>query len=64
MKISALCADLSSNCLGRAYLLVKILQRRYDVNIVGPLFGDRIWEPVANDKSITYKYMKIMGKFK
>ena len=64
MKISILTPDLSHNCLGRAYLLAKILQRRYEVEIVGPIFGDGIWEPVANDKSIEYKSVKISGRFK
>ena len=64
MKISILSPDLSHNCLGRAYLLAKILQRRYDVEIVGPMFGEEIWEPVANDKSIKYKFVKISRRFK
>lgn len=64
MKISILTPDLSHNCLGRAYLLVKILQRHYKVEIVGPIFGDGIWEPVDDDKSITYKSVKIRGRFK
>jgi glycosyltransferase involved in cell wall biosynthesis len=64
MKISILSPDLSDNCLGRAYLLAKILQRRYEVAIVGPIFGNGIWEPVADDKSITYKSVKIGGRFK
>ncbi|MCK4734615.1 MAG: glycosyltransferase family 4 protein [Methanophagales archaeon] len=64
MKISILTPDLSHNCLGRAYLLAKILQRHYEVEIVGPIFGDVIWKPVANDRSITYKSVKIRGRFK
>lgn len=64
MKISILTPALSRNCLGRAYLLAKILQRHYEVEIVGPIFGDGIWEPVANDESITYKSVKIHGRFK
>jgi len=64
MKISVLTPDLSHNCLGRAYLLAKILQRRYEVEIVGPVFGDGIWGPVANDKSITYKSVEIYGRFR
>mgnify|MGYP001034947355 CR=1 FL=1 len=64
MKISILTPDLSHNCLGRAYLLAKILQRHYEVEIIGPRFGDGIWEPVANDKSIKYKSVKIRGRFK
>jgi len=64
MKISILTPDLSHNCLGRAYLLAKILQRHYEVEIVGPIFGNGIWKPVADDKSITYKSVKIGGRFK
>ena len=64
MKISILTPDLSHNCLGRAYLLAKILQRQCEVEIVGPMFGDGIWEPVADDKSIPYKFVKICGRFK
>ena len=50
MKISILSPDLSHNCLGRAYLLAKVLQRHYKVEIIGPVFRYGIWEPVANDK--------------
>jgi glycosyltransferase involved in cell wall biosynthesis len=64
MKISILTPDLSLNCLGRTYLLAKILQRHYEVEIVGPIFGDGIWEPVADDKTIEYKSVKISGRFK
>ena len=64
MKISILTPDLSHNCLGRAYLLAKILQRHYEVEIIGPMFGAGIWEPVANDKSIIYKAFKISGRLK
>ncbi len=64
MKISILTSDLSDNCLGRAYLLAKILQRHYEVEIVGPQFREGIWEPVAHDKSITYKTVKISGRLK
>ena len=64
MKISILTPDLSHNCLGRAYLLAKILQRHYEVEIIGPMFGEGIWEPVANDKSIIYKAVKISGRLK
>ena len=42
MKISILTPDLSHNCLGRAYLLAKILQRHYEVEIIGPVFGNGI----------------------
>ena len=61
MKISVLVPDLSNNCLGRAYLLAKILQIDYEVEIVGPLFGDKIWPPVVEDKTIPYKFIKSSG---
>lgn len=58
MKISILSCDLSHNCLGRAYLLAKILQKRYKVEIIGPILEKGIWDPVKNDKSIKYKIIK------
>lgn len=64
MKISILAPDLSDNCLGRAYLLAKIIQRHYEVEIIGPIFGEAIWKPVADDKSIEYKSVKISGRLK
>ena len=64
MKISILAPALSHNCLGRAYLLAKVLQRRYEVEIIGPVFGNGVWKPVADDRSITYKSVKIYGRFK
>jgi len=64
MKISVLTPDLSHNCLGRAYLLAKILQRHYDVEIVGPILGEGIWKPVADDKTIEYKSVKVGRGFK
>ena len=64
MKISLLNADLSNNCLGRTYLLAKVLQRNYDVEIIGPILGDKIWQAVAQDKSIQYKSVKLKGVIK
>jgi len=59
MKISILTPDLSHNCLGRAHLLAKILQRQYEVEIVGPMFNDKIWEPLADMDNIHYSTFKI-----
>lgn len=56
MKISVLTPDLSNNSLGRAWLLAKILQRRYEVEIIGPIFESSIWEPVQSEFS--YKGVK------
>ncbi len=62
MLISILTPDLSHNCLGRAYLLAKILQRHYEVEVIGPIFGTGIWKPVANDRTITYKTIQLRGR--
>jgi len=59
MKIAILSPDLSHNGLGRAYLLAKVLERRYEVEVVGPLFGDEIWQPLAEDTSVHYKWTKL-----
>lgn len=47
--ITVLTPDLSHNCLGRAHLLAKLLERNYEVEILGPLFGSEIWSPVKED---------------
>jgi len=63
MKISMLVPDLSSNCLGRAYFLYKLLIKKYNVEIIGPLIGKNIWNPVSSDKSINYRPIKFNNKF-
>lgn len=45
MKVSILVSDMSKNTLGRPYLLGRVLSRRYQVELIGPLFGPRIWPP-------------------
>ncbi len=52
-RISILAPNLSQNNLGRAYLLARVLQRNYEVEILGPLFQDRIWPPV-DDGLVSY----------
>ena len=47
MKISIVCFDLADNALGRAELLARLLAPRYEVEVVGPQFGDTVWRPVA-----------------
>jgi len=49
VKISIVCADLSGNCLGRSYIVARVLERRHDVEIVGPAFGSGLWEPLAGE---------------
>jgi glycosyltransferase involved in cell wall biosynthesis len=57
VKISVLTPNLSNNCLGRAWLLAKILQRHYEVEIIGPMFGSSIWEPVQSE----FPYVGVAG---
>jgi glycosyltransferase involved in cell wall biosynthesis len=45
MKISVLSSSLSNNCLGRAFVLAKVLARCYDVEIIGPVSPAGIWPP-------------------
>ncbi len=62
MKISILAPDLScryGNCMSRAYLLAKILNRKYKVEIVGFTLGDGVWKPIANDPEIEYKFVSL-----
>lgn len=60
MKVSVLCPDLSENCLGRSFLLAQLLERNYEVEIVGPTMGDGIWSPVAEE----YEYKSVdMSKY-
>ena len=61
MKISVLTPDVSHNCLGRAYMLARILQRRYDVEIVGPMFGGGIWTPLAGASDVPIKSLPVHG---
>jgi len=46
MKINVVCHDLSNNCLGRAHVLARLLARDHDVDIVGRMRGDHLWEPL------------------
>ena len=58
MKISILAPDFSHNCFGRAWLLAKVLQRHYDVEVIGPVFGEGIWKPLANICDFDLKSVK------
>ena len=64
MLISILTPNFSGNCYGRAYLLAKLLQGHYDVEIVGPMLDESIWRPLDGDRSIRYKIIRRFGKFR
>ena len=36
IDVTVVCSDLSHNCLGRAHLLTKLLERNYSVEVIGP----------------------------
>ncbi|XGI82736.1 glycosyltransferase family 4 protein [Halorutilales archaeon Cl-col2-1] len=48
MLVSIVTPDLSHNCLGRAYVLAQLLERNYDIEIVGPKLRDTIWKPLRD----------------
>lgn len=60
MKISILTADFSNNCFGRSWLLAKLLEDDFKVEIVGPAYGDGVWGPL---KDICDFEMKIVRGF-
>jgi glycosyltransferase involved in cell wall biosynthesis len=47
VKVSVLAFDLSDNATGRADLLARLLASRFEVEVVGPRFGDAVWPPAA-----------------
>ena len=57
MKISILTPDVSHNGLVRAWVLAQVLQRRYEVEIVGVAFDGTIWAPLAGEKGMIDKYL-------
>ena len=52
-SILLVCFDLSNNSLGRAYIIAEVLGRYYDVEILGPASRGVIWEPLAQNSSVT-----------
>jgi glycosyltransferase involved in cell wall biosynthesis len=58
MKISILTPDFSNNCLGRAWLLAKLLQNHFSVEVIGPAFGRNIWKPLRNACDFQTKIVK------
>ncbi len=49
MKISCLVFDLSRNSIVRTYPIAKVLERRHEVEIIGPCFGDGIFPPYRDE---------------
>lgn len=51
MKISMLVHDLSLHSIVRTYPIAKALQRRYQVEVLGPVFGSEIYKPYKDEFS-------------
>lgn len=47
LRVCLLCADVSRNAFGRAYVLARVLARDHEVQVVGPQFGASVWPPMA-----------------
>ncbi len=47
MNVSILASDLSSNAMGRVLVLAQVLARRHTVEVIGPMYGDEVWPPIA-----------------
>ena len=48
-KISILISDLSGNCVVRSYPIAKVLEHHYEIEVIGPVFGDGIFEPYKDE---------------
>src|SRR5207237_8484274 len=46
---------------GRACMLARSLQRRYGVEIAGPLFGEGLWAPLAMARDVPIKSLSVRG---
>ncbi len=57
MKISILTDDFSRNSFHRPYVLANALNHKYDVEIVGPIFGNSVYEP-CRQPIVKYKIIK------
>jgi glycosyltransferase involved in cell wall biosynthesis len=57
MKISILSSNLSGNCLGRAHVLAELLERYFEVEVLGPKLSGDVWNPISNKRN--YKILSI-----
>jgi glycosyltransferase involved in cell wall biosynthesis len=60
VKISILAFDLSDNATGRADLLARLLASRWEVEVVGPRFGDRLWRPALGG-AVAHRALAVGG---
>jgi glycosyltransferase involved in cell wall biosynthesis len=50
VRISILAPNISANCLGRVFILARVLERRYEIEVIGPRFAASVWGPVASER--------------
>ena len=51
-RVAVVCWDLSHNPAGRAYVLYKLLEKEWNVDLVGPVwarYGDDLWKPLQDE---------------
>jgi glycosyltransferase involved in cell wall biosynthesis len=58
VKVSVLAFDLSDNATGRADLLARLLAPRWEVEVVGPQFGDAVWRPALGG-GVTHRALPV-----
>lgn len=58
MKVVILTFDFSGNCVGRSYLLAQLLQQYHKVKIIGPQFGEDVWQPLVDADDVVFKPTK------
>ena len=60
MKVSVLSHNLSTNALGRAHVLARLLRQDHEVEIVGPAPSGEIWAPLRDDSTIALRVIPEM----
>lgn len=58
IKISLIAAELSTNTLNRPYSIAKALEGIFNVEILGPQFGDEVWEPLQGE----FEFVDVPGR--
>ena len=68
MKISVLISDLTDNPIVRAYPILKVLEKRYEIDVIGSYFGPQVFK--AYEDEFIFKmvegcnYPKFIKKFR
>ena len=54
MKISVLISDLTDNPIVRAYPILKVLEKRYEIDVIGPCFGPHMFRAYEGEFNFTF----------